>query len=72
MLWLHPLVLSVYTEKKGRNVTLEEAHELVTTFIRDRGSSGFSLEPYVVNDYQGFQFFQGIRRRPQRRSSLSG
>ena len=53
-----PIDPSVYTGKKGRNVTLEEAHELVTTFIRDRGSSGFSLDQYENKYYPGFQFFQ--------------
>jgi hypothetical protein len=59
-----PIDASVYIEKKGRDVTLEEAHELVTTFIRDRGSSGFSLEPYVVDDHPGFQFFQVLGNDP--------
>jgi hypothetical protein len=53
-----PIDPSVYTEKKGRNVTLEEAHELVTKLIRDHGSSGFSLDPYKNMYYPGFQFFQ--------------
>jgi hypothetical protein len=59
-----PIDASAYIENKGRDLTLEEAHELVTTFIRDRRSSGFSLEPYVVNDYPGFQFFQVLGDDP--------
>jgi hypothetical protein len=59
-----PIDASVYTGKKGRDLTVEEAHELVTALIRDRRSSGFSLEPYLVNDYPGFQFFQVLGDDP--------
>jgi hypothetical protein len=60
-----PIDTFVYTEKKARNVTLEEAHELVTTFIRDRGSSGFSLDQYENKYYPGFQFFQVLGDDPE-------
>jgi hypothetical protein len=55
---------SVYFEKKSRDVTLEEAHEMMTRFIRDRRSSGFSLEPYEVEGYPGVQFFQVLGDDP--------
>jgi hypothetical protein len=61
----NPIDSSVYIERKGGNVTLEEAHELVTTFIRDRGSSGFSLDQYKNKYYPGFQFFQVMGDDPE-------
>ena len=54
-----PIDPSVYTEKKGRNVTLEEAHELVRAFLKDH-AIGSGLETYEVKDYPGFQFFQAV------------
>jgi hypothetical protein len=55
---------SVHSETKPRNVTLKEAHELMTRFIRDQRSSGFSLEPYQLEDYPGVQFFQVLGDDP--------
>jgi hypothetical protein len=59
-----PIDPSVYLEKKSRDMTLEEAHEMMTRFIRDRRSSGFSLEPYEVEGYSGVQFFQVLGDDP--------
>jgi len=63
-----PVNPSVYSEHKGRDVTLEEADDLVTAFFRDRGSTklpGFGLEKYNNEDYPEFQFFQGIFDNPK-------
>ncbi len=59
-----PIDPSVYSIKKRRDVTLEEAHEMMTRFIQDRRSSGFSLEPYQVEGYPGVQFFQVLGDDP--------
>jgi hypothetical protein len=59
-----PIDPSVYSIKKRRDVTLEEAEEIMTRFIRDRRSSGFSLDPYEVEGYPGVQFFQVLGDDP--------
>ncbi len=59
-----PIDPSVYSIKKRRDVTLEEAEEMMRRFIRDRRSSGFSLEPYEVAGYPGVQFFQVLGDDP--------
>jgi hypothetical protein len=59
-----PIDPSVYSEKKHRDVTLEEANELVKAFLRDRRSTGFSLEEYEIKDYPGIQFFQVLGDDP--------
>jgi len=61
-----PIDPSVYSEKKPRDVTLEEANELVRAFFRDHGESSFALEEYEVKDYPGFQFFQALWPNPPR------
>ena len=61
-----PIDPSVYSEKKPRDVTLEEANELVRAFFRDRGESSPDLEAYEVKDYPGFQFFQALWPNPPR------
>jgi hypothetical protein len=60
-----PIDPRVYTGKKRRNVTLEEAHELVTTFIRHRGSSGFSLEQYKNKDIRRLSSFRSWGTTPK-------
>jgi hypothetical protein len=57
-----PIDPSIYSEKKSRDVTLEEAHELVTAFLKDHAESryGPGLEKYEVAEYPGFQFFQAL------------
>jgi len=55
-----PIDPSVYSEKKPRNVTMEEANELVRAFFRDHGESNPYFEEYEVKDYPGFQFFQAL------------
>ncbi len=59
-----PIDPSVYSIKERRDVTPEEADEMMTRFIRDRRSSGFSLEPYEVEGYPGVQFFQVLGDDP--------
>jgi len=59
-----PIDPYVYSEKKPRDVTLEEANELMTAFLRDRSSTGFSLEKYENEDYPGIQFFQVLGDDP--------
>jgi hypothetical protein len=58
---------SVYSEKKPRDVTLEEAHELVTAFLKDRAEGGYGLDEYEVKDHPGFQFFQAVPDPPSGR-----
>lgn len=55
-----PIDPSVYSEKKARDVTLEEAHELVQAFLKDRAVRDYVLEKYQVKGYPGFQFFQAL------------
>jgi hypothetical protein len=57
-----PIDPSVYAVKKRRDVTLEEANELMTALFR--GASGYALEEYEVKDYPGFQFFQAMGHDP--------
>ena len=64
MWWRRRSILSVYSEKKPRDVTLEEANELVRAFFRDHGESRPDLEEYKVKDYPGFQFFQALPDPP--------
>jgi hypothetical protein len=59
-----PIDPSVYSEKKPRDVTLEEAHELVKAFLKDRAVGDYALEQYEVKDYPGFQFFQAVPDPP--------
>jgi hypothetical protein len=59
-----PIDTTLYSEKKRRDVTLEEAHELVTAFLRGRRSTGFSLDKYENKDSPGFQFFQVLGDDP--------
>ena len=63
-----PIVPSVYTEAKGRDLSLEETNDLVTTFLKGRGTTrapGFQLVPYDDNQYYPeFQFFQAIFANP--------
>ena len=59
-----PIDPSLYAVKKRRDVTLEEAHELVKAFLKDRAEGGFGLEKYEVKDYPGFQFFQAVPDPP--------
>ena len=59
-----PIDPSVYSEKKPRDVTLEEANEFMTALFRDRGKSSPNLEEYEVKDYPGFQFFQKLGDDP--------
>jgi hypothetical protein len=61
-----PIDPSVYAVRKRRDVTLEEANELMTALFRDRGASGSSLEEYEVKDYPEFQFFQAMGHDPLR------
>ena len=60
---------SSYSEKKRRDLTLEEAHELVTAFLKDHaeGRYGPGLEKYEVEEYPGFQFFQALPDPPSGR-----
>jgi hypothetical protein len=55
-----PIDPSIYSEKKPRDVTLEEANELVLAFFRDHGESRPDLEEYEVKDYPGLQLFQAL------------
>jgi hypothetical protein len=61
-----PIDPSVYSEKKPRDVTLEEANELVRAFFRDHGERIPALEEYEVKDYPEFQFFQALWPNPPR------
>ena len=61
-----PIEPSVYSIKKSRGVTLEEATELVRTFFRDRGERSPDLDEYEVKNYPGFQFFQALWPNPPR------
>jgi len=54
---------SLYAESKRRDLSLEEANDLVTTFLTGRGSTkraAFGLEKYSNEHYPEFQFFQAI------------
>jgi hypothetical protein len=55
-----PIDPSSYSGKNGRDLTLEEAHELVKAFQKDHAESGYGLEKYEVKEYLGFQFFQAV------------
>jgi hypothetical protein len=62
-----PIDPVVYTETKRREVTLEEAHDVVTALMQDRGATklpGFSLKKYTDTYFPDFQFFQGIFDNP--------
>ena len=63
-----PIDPSFYSENKRRDVTLEEADDLVAAVFRDRGSTklpGFGLEKYSVEHYPEFQFFQAMWNNPK-------
>jgi hypothetical protein len=60
-----PIDPSIYSAKKRRDLTLEEAHELVKAFQKDNGVGGYALEKYEVNEYPGFQFFQAVPDPPR-------
>ena len=62
-----PIDPSVYSENKPRDVTLEEANELVRAFFRDHGESSPDLDEYKVKDCPGFQFFQAVPDPPDGR-----
>ena len=55
-----PVNPSVYSNQKPRNVSLEEAHELVKAFQKDHGEGGYALEKYEVKEYSEFEFFQAV------------
>jgi hypothetical protein len=55
-----PIDPSAYSEKKPRDVTLEEAYELVKAFQKDHGEGGYGLQEYEVKEYPGFEFFQAV------------
>jgi hypothetical protein len=65
---IHP---SVYSEKKPRDVTLEEAHELVKAFQKDHGEGSYGLEKYEVKEYPGFEVFQAVPDPPSGRIRYS-
>jgi hypothetical protein len=64
-----PIDPSTYTVKNRRDLTLEEAHGLVTAFLKDHaeGRYGPGLEKYEVEEYPGFQFFQALPDPPSGR-----
>jgi hypothetical protein len=62
-----PIDPSVYSERKPRDVTLEEAHGLVKAFQKDHGVGGCGLEKYEVDEYPFFQFFQAVPDPPDGR-----
>jgi hypothetical protein len=65
---VNPIEVDVYNQTKRRDVSLEEAHDLVTAFFTDRGSTklpGFGLDKYNNKHYPEFQFFQGIFCNPK-------
>ena len=64
-----PIDSSAYSRKNRRDLTLQEAHELVTAFLKDHaeGRYGPGLEKYEANDYPGFQFFQALPDPPSGR-----
>jgi hypothetical protein len=64
-----PIDPSIYSERKPRDLTLEEAYELVTAFLKDHaeGRYGPGLEKYEVQEYPGFQFFQALPDPPSGR-----
>jgi hypothetical protein len=69
-----PVDPAVYTEPKRQEITLEEADDLVTALLRDRGSTkapGFELVKYSVEDSPEFQFFQAIFNNPNPIGSLN-
>jgi|SRR5579862_424179 len=62
-----PIDPAVYTERKGREITLEEAHDLVTALMKDRGNTtapGFSLEQYSDPHFPEFLGFQAVFDNP--------
>jgi hypothetical protein len=59
-----PIDPYVYSEKKPRDVTLEEVQGLVKAFQKDHGEGGYGLEKYEVTEYPGFQFFQAVPDAP--------
>ena len=58
---------SVYSNQKPRNVSLEEAHELVKAFQKDHGEGSYALDKYEVKEYPGFEFFQAVPDPPSGR-----
>jgi hypothetical protein len=55
-----PIDAAVYSERKRREITLEEAHDLVTALMEEHANTklpGFSLEKYAdpLPDFIGFQ-----------------
>jgi len=62
-----PIDPTVYSEPKRREISLEEAHDLVTALMQDRGNTklpGFDLDSYKDSYYPQFQFFQAIFDNP--------
>jgi carboxypeptidase family protein len=62
-----PIDPAVYTESKRREITLEEAHDLVTALTRDRGNTkapGFELVKFSDPYDPTFQFFEAIWNNP--------
>ena len=57
-----PIDPSVYAVKKRRDVTLEEADELVTVVLRHHG--GYALDPHEVESFPDFQFYQALWNHP--------
>ena len=55
-----PIDPSAYSGRKRRDVTLEEAHELVKAFQKDHGEGGYALEKYQDTEYPEFEFFQAV------------
>jgi hypothetical protein len=59
-----PIDPSLYSGKKRRDLTLEEAYGLVKAFQKDHSEGGYGLENYEVEEYPGFQFFQAVPDAP--------
>jgi hypothetical protein len=59
-----PIDPSLYSGKKRRDLTLEEAYGLVKVFQKDHAEGGYGLEKYKVKEYPGFQFFQAVPGAP--------
>jgi hypothetical protein len=57
-----PIDPLVYSEKKRRAVTLEEAHELVTVVLRGHGH--YALDPHEVESFPDFEFYQALWHHP--------
>lgn len=55
-----PIDPSIYSGRNRRDLTLEEAYELVKAFQKGHGETGYGLEKYTVKEYPGFQLFQAV------------